>query len=373
MGERIVADVAVVGGGVIGCATAYELARRGVDVVVLEAATVSSGASGASAGGVRQQGRDLRELPLAMRAIERWRTLGEELCADLHYRRDGNLTLAESEEELAALEARVARERALGLDVRIVDRDELRELVPDISPRVRGGSWCPSDGHAMPSLVTYAFARAAVRAGARIVERTRVTGIVVRSDRIDGATTTAAPVSCRAVVVAAGAWSAEVARTAGLAIPVEPCGLQMLVTEPMPHRLRPVLGSVGRRLSLKQLPGGAYLIGGGWPATCDARARRTRLRPESISGSASDATAVLPLLSGARLVRAWAGIEGMAVDDVPLLGHVPGIEGLVLACGFSGHGFALAPAVGEAIAELVTTGRPQVAIEPLSPARVSAF
>jgi sarcosine oxidase subunit beta len=369
MGERATAEVVVVGGGAIGCAVAYELARRGVTVALIEAATIAAGASGASAGGVRQQGRDLRELPIALRAIRRWPYLSEELGADLHYRQDGNLRLAERPEDVSALERRVAGERALGLDVRMIGLAELRELVPGIAPSVLAASWCPSDGHAMPSLVTHAFARAAARLGARVLQRTQVIGITLHRDRVAGVTTTRGEISCRWVVNAAGAWSAEIARMVGVSIPIEPRALQMLVTEPMPLRLRPVLGSVNRRLSLKQLPGGAYLIGGGWPGRLDRVTLRTWLLPASIVGSLRDARAVYPPLERARLVRGWAGIEAIAADEVPILGTVGEVEGFVFACGFSGHGFALAPAIGELIAELITTGYPSLPLDALSPAR----
>ncbi len=369
MGERATAEVVVIGGGVIGCAVAYELARREVTVALVEAATIAAGASGASAGGVRQQGRDPRELPIALRAIRRWPHLAVELSAELHYRQDGNLMLAERPEDVAVLERRVAEERAHGLDVQMIGRAELRELVPGIAPSVLAASWCPSDGYAMPTLVTHAFARAAARLRARILQQTRVIGITLRRDRVAGVTTTRGEISCRWVVNAAGAWSAEIARMIGLSIPLEPWALQMLVTEPMPSRLRPVLGSANRRLSLKQLPGGAYLIGGGWPGRLDLVTRRTRLLPASIAGSARDASAVYPLLERARLVRGWVGIEAVAADGVPILGAAGELEGFVFAGGFSGHGFALAPTIGELIAELITMGRPSLPLDALSPLR----
>jgi sarcosine oxidase subunit beta len=367
--ERATAEAVIIGGGVIGCATAYELSRRGVEVVLVEAATLASAASGASAGGVRQQGRDPRELPLALRAVRRWPQLSSELEADLHYRQDGNLTLAERPEDVAALERRVARERAAGLDVELLDAVDVRELVPGVAPSVLAASWCKSDGQAMPSLVTHAFARAAARLGARVLQRARVTAIVRRRDKVAAVRTTRGTISCRWVVDAAGAWGAEVAQLAGLSIPVHRRALQMLVSEPVPLRLRPVLGSAHRRLSLKQLPGGAYLIGGGWPGRVDPATRRTWLLPSSLAGNAQAARAVYPPVVRARIVRCWAGIEAITPDEVPIIGPARELEGFIYACGFSGHGFALAPAVGELIAELVTTGGPSLPLDSLSPSR----
>ena len=372
MRERTTSEVVIIGGGVIGCATAYELSRRGLEVVLVEAGTIASAASGASAGGVRQQGRDPRELPVALRAIRRWPQLAQELDADLHYRQDGNLTVAERPEDVAALERRLARERAAGLEVQLLDAGEVRALVPGIAPAVLAASWCPSDGHAMPSLVTHAFARAAARSGARLIQQARATAISRERGRVTAVHTTRGTVSCRWVIDAAGAWSGEVAQFAGLSIPLEARALQMLVTEPAPLRLRPVLGSAHRRLSLKQLPAGAYLIGGGWPGRVALPSRRTWLVPTSLAGNTRAARAVYPPVGAARIVRCWAGIEAFTPDEVPIIGPALELEGFVYACGFSGHGFALAPAVGELVAELITTQCANRLLEPLSAARFTA-
>jgi sarcosine oxidase subunit beta len=134
------ADVIVIGGGVIGGACAYNLARAGVRVTLLEKSEIASGASGGSAGGVRQQNRDPAELPLAMVANPIWKTLEQELGADLEYRRGGHLNLAEHEEQVPVLEASVERQRARGLDIRMIRGRELRELVPAAGPQIIAGS-----------------------------------------------------------------------------------------------------------------------------------------------------------------------------------------------------------------------------------------
>ncbi|MDI3340053.1 MAG: FAD-binding oxidoreductase [Sphaerobacter sp.] len=365
-------EVVVVGGGVIGCAASYELSKAGVSVAIVEAREVASGASGASAGGVRQQGRDPRELAIAMRAIARWPSLEAELGADLGYRQDGHLTLVAREEDLPALEQRVRAERARGLGIEVVGRDVLDALVPGLAPDIIAGAWCPTDGHAMPILVTRAFCRAAQRHGATLYERTAVIGLRLQGDRVVGVRTTRGEIACRAVLLAAGAWSRELARTVGLELPIAPHALQMMVTDPMPSRLKPVLTCVGRRLSLKQLPSGAYLLGGGWSGTVDWAGRFGRTRIASLAGSAVDASAVYPLLRRTRIVRAWTGLEAIAADEVPILGPAPGVAGLIIACGFSGHGFALAPCIGELMAELIVTGQTSLPLDALRLERFAA-
>ncbi|HET9016627.1 MAG TPA: FAD-binding oxidoreductase, partial [Thermomicrobiaceae bacterium] len=335
-------------------------------------AEIASAASGASAGGVRQQGRDPRELPIAMRAIARWPGLAEELGAELDYRQDGHLTLVEREADLPALEARVRDEQARGLDIRVVYRDELNDLVPGLAPAMLAGAWCPSDGHAMPILVTKAFAAAARRLGATIRERTPATGIRVEGGRVVAVETADGPVPCDAVLIAAGAWSATLTRPLGIDLPIEAHALQMMVTDPARPQLKPVVGCVGRRLSLKQLPSGAFLLGGGWLGKVDESGRLGRVQGTGMAGSADHGSAVyLPLLES-RVVRAWTGLEAIAADEVPIMGPLPGIDGAFVACGFSGHGFALAPCVGELMAELITTGQSSIPLEPLGLPRFAA-
>src|SRR6478672_1731321 len=161
-------DVVVVGGGVEGCSIAWHLARAGVRVAVLERWQIASAASGASAGGVRQQGRDLREFPLAFRAIDRWRNLEEELNANLDYRRNGHATTCEHEADLAELAKYVLIQRSAGLDLALVEGDDLRQLIPGIAPTVIAAAYSPEDGHANPAKTTQAFADAARRFGATI-------------------------------------------------------------------------------------------------------------------------------------------------------------------------------------------------------------
>jgi sarcosine oxidase, subunit beta len=359
-------EVVVVGAGVTGAAAAYELSRAGVRTAIVEASEVGSVASGASAGGVRQQGRDPRELPIAIRAIQRWPQLEEELGADLHYLQDGHVALVEFEEDLPSVEERVRREREMGLEIEMVYGKDLHELVPGIAPHIIAGSYCPTDGHAMPPWVANAFTRAAVRHGADLYQFTAVTGLTIERDRITGVSTTRGEISCDWVINAAGAWGPELARMAGIELPIETRALQMLLTEQMPPKLKQVLGCVSKRVSLKQIPTGSYLIGGGWPGTVYQDRRFGRVRASSVAGSAAHSSAIYPLLAKTRLLRAWTGLEAMAVDEVPVLGPVPEVHGFLIACGFSGHGFALAPEIGVIMRELVTSGETSVPIEPLT-------
>ena len=369
-------EVVVVGGGVEGSSIAYHLARAGRRVLVVERAAPASEpiASWASAGGVRQQGRDPREIALAVEAIGRWATLERELEADLEYRRDGNLKVAESEAAAMRLEDEVAAQRAAGLrDVRAVGRAEIRELAPGLAETVIAGMFTPSDGHANPRLTTRAFAAAAERHGAIYWNETSARRISLAGGRATGVETTRGAVAADALVLAAGVWSDDLAREVGLTLPIRTRALQMLLTTPAPPGLlRPVLGSFERSLSLKQLPNGRFFIGGGWLGDPTPARDGFRLRPASVEGSWATATAILPAVGEQRIDRKWCGLEAIAIDEVPFLGPAPGIAGLFIAAGFSGHGFALAPAVGRVIADQVA-GRPTPEAAGLDPARIADF
>jgi len=366
-------DVAVIGGGVTGNSIAYSLARQGRQVVVIERSGIASepAASWASAGGVRRQGRHPAEARLAIEAIERWKTLEQELEADLHYRQGGQLLLAENDAEAEELITFVQRQQAMGFtDVRLVDRQEVHRLVPGLSERVVAGSYSPSDGQADPPRTARAFARAAQREGATYWTGTAALSLSMSGAKVTGVRTERGEVESKHVVLAAGAWSDELALTVGLRLPIRTNALQMLLSTPARVGiLRPVISAVGRHLSLKQLEDGAFFIGGGWLGDVTTDRRGFRVREASIEGNWASACELLPLVGRQRVARSWCGLEAQSIDGIPFVGAMPGLDGLVLAVGFSGHGFAIAPAVGRAVADLMS-GQSTIELEGLSPARI---
>lgn len=360
------ADVVVIGGGVIGSACAYHLARAGVQVTLLEKHEIASGASGGSAGGVRQQNRLAPELPIAMGANPMWKTLEEDLGMEVEYRRGGHITLVEREEDLPALEAAVQRQQSRGLNIRVVKGNELREIVPAVAPQVIAGSYSPTDGFANPILTTKAFAHAAMREGAKVLSGTEVTAIRRTGDRVDGVESTRGPIASRWVINAAGAWSPDLSAAIGVPLPICTGALQMMVTEATRPLLVPVLGCVGRNLSLKQMPQGQFVVGGGWPGVPDMVSDRGWPKSGSPNGSAQQVTAILPATLQLSLVRVWNSLEAKCIDDMPVLGTVDGVDGYLLATGFSGHGFALAPYVGLLMAQLIAKGETKIPLDQLN-------
>jgi sarcosine oxidase subunit beta len=369
-------DVVVVGCGVMGASIAYHAARQGMSVLIVERGEVAQSpvASWASAGGVRRQGRHPAEAPLAITALARWPTLEAELEADLHFLQGGNLLTAETDAEADSLVAFVREQQAMGFtDVRLVDHTEIRALAPALSERVLAGSYSPADGQADPPRTTRAFAQAAIRWGATCWTATECRTLLAEHGRIAGVRTSRGDVFASAVVLAAGAWSDGLAATVGMRLPIRTRALQMLLSTPAPKDLlRPVLGSVARPLSLKQLHDGAFFIGGGWPGDASADRRTYRLREDSQRGSWATASELVPAVAQQRIAQVWCGLEAESYDEIPFIGSVPSLEGLVLALGFSGHGFALSPAVGRAVADLLA-GKPVLALDGLSPARMASF
>jgi sarcosine oxidase subunit beta len=350
--------VVIVGGGLMGLSTAFHLRRAdaGTRVTVLEQARVGAAASGASAAGVRAMGRDPAERALALASLARWPGLDAELEAPTRYRRTGGLRLALDEATWLAAGSWAAEQRAAGVPVEVVDERAARALAPGIAPGCLGGVHAPIDGQAEALPATEAFAHAARRLGARVEEGVGVRALEVEGGRVVGVERDdGAREACEVAIVAAGAWSAALLGGIGVTLPIETRPLQMLLTAPGAQALRPVLGAFDRRLSLKQLDDGAYLIGGGWPArVTDHAGNRYEILDESVRASLETARAAFPAVAGCAIARSWAGLEAFTPDDLPILGPTPGVGGLLVAAGFSGHGFALSPMIGDILARLAT-------------------
>jgi sarcosine oxidase subunit beta len=368
-------EVLVVGGGVIGNAVAYHVARQGRSVLVVERGEVASepAASWASAGGIRPQGMEPAEAGLARAALARWPSLAEELEADIGYRQGGHLLVAERADEAEGLLGFVRDQHELGFeDVAFLDRAAAHELVPGLGEQVVAGSFSVASGQADPRLTTRAFAAAAQRYGAAYWTGTECLGPKRVGDRVVGAETGRGTVRAEQVVLAAGAWSRDLAASVGISLPLRVSALQVLRSGPAaPGMLLPVLTAVGRALSLAQVADGAFLLGGGWLGDPSPDGRSYTLREESRRGNWAIACEVFPPLQRLGCEAAWGGLQAHGPDDLPFIGSFAGLDGLTLAVG-SWYGFALAPAIGSAVADHLA-GRPTPELAHLSPDRIAGF
>ena len=349
-------SIVIVGGGLMGLSAAFHLRRAqpGVPVTVLERAEVGAGASGASAAGVRVMGRDPAERMLALASLARWPDLARELEGETGYRRGGGLRVALDDEAWREAPAWADEQRADGVRLEVVDAASTQRLAPGIAPSCRGGVFSAIDGQAEAMPTVSAFATAARRLGARVEEGVGARALVIDRDRVVSMTRTdGTSQPCDVAILAAGAWTAALLAPLGIRLPIETRALQMLLTDPAEATLQPVLSGFGRKLSLKGLASGAYLVGGGWPADIDDQPGNAwTLRARSVTRSLEVMEEVYPPTGLHILARGWAGLEAFTPDDLPVLGPVPGVDGLLVAAGFSGHGFALSPLIGDVLARL---------------------
>ena len=359
----IEADVAVIGGGIHGCSAALNLARRGRKVVVLEKDHVGRHASGANAGGVRTLLRHEAEVPLALASRAIWHDIETELGASCGYHTVGQLAVAETDAGLDGLKTRAERMHALGYShEELIDAVELKALVPGIAATVRGGLIAREDGAASPYHTTMAFRQAALAQGVDIREAMRVDALEPMPNgwRIAAG---GLEVEAGSIVNTAGAWGGRIAGLIGDEVPLSWFLPMMMVTARVEQFLTPVVIGTERPLSFKQMPNGTLVIGGGRPAIGDRDTMTYRPDFAGLKASAETVRALFPMLADVPVVRAWAGIEGLFADDIPVIGLSRAHPSAVHAFGFCGHGFQLAPIVGRLVAELVTEGKASLPID----------
>lgn len=357
-------DVLIVGGGLMGLSSAFQLVRRGYRVRLLEAEYCGRHASGVNAGGVRTQGRDMAEIPLALVAREQlWHHLQELLGDGCGFVPSGQLQVAENEADERAARERVALLQAHGFRHEVwVDAQQVRELVPSLSHHVVGGLWADRDGYALPYRVVTAYRLAAQRLGVEILEGTPVTRIE-RHGNTWRAHTPSGTFEAPWLVNTAGAWAWELAAQTGNPVPMEPGGLMLMVTQRVAPFVKPVLGAIGRPLSFKQFDNGTVLIGGGLRCEADAAKRHAFVNLTLLPKSARTVIDLFPHLAPVTIARAWTGLEGFMPDEIPVIGPGTSAPQVVHAFGFSAHGFELSPIVGCIVADLVDQGRSALPIE----------
>lgn len=353
------ADVIIVGGGIVGCAAAYYLTQKGVsNVIVLEASdSIGHGGSSRNGGGVRQSGRDLRELPYAMYAIENmWPTLSEEMGIDVEYYQKGNLRLGKTEAHMKKLKRLASDAQSVGLDVKIIDGKEVKELCPYLSDDIIGANWCPTDGHANPLLTTLAYYKRSLElgvryfTGAKVIELRKVKGrvrkVVLENGEIFEAET---------VILAAGYESRYIARTVGIDIPMTRYFEEALVTEMQPKMFDIMLGTADADFYGHQSKHGSFVFGSesGLEEGTDMSPTEQKTNSLTISAGCRAIINYIPLLKDAKIVRTWGGWLDLCYDEVPVISQVEEVPGLILACGFTGHGFGTAPSVGLMLAQMV--------------------
>jgi sarcosine oxidase subunit beta len=349
------AEIVIIGGGISGTAIAYNLANKGMtDVVVFDDNYMTGGATGRCGAGVRQQWSSRGNCVMAKMSVDFFERAQEELGyhRDVEFKQEGYLIVATTDEEDAQFTKNVALQNEVGIPSRKLTLDEALEIVPHLNKDiVKSATFCPTDGHLNPFLMTDAYYTAAKRLGVRFFYREKVNEIVVEDGKIVKVITDQREVHTNKVVNAAGGYSAEVGKMAGVDIPVFSENHQILVTEPIENIQGPMVISFSKNIYCQQVPHGSFLMGRSNPD--EQPSHDISSTHDFLDEMAKTAVELLPPLANLRVVRQWGGSYNVSPDRQPILGDTDQLEGFYLACGFSGHGFMFAPMTGLLLSEVI--------------------
>lgn len=406
-------DVVVVGGGIIGCSAALYLARAGHSVVLCEKGRIAAEQSSRNWGWCRQQGRDPREIPLVRESLRLWRTMHESVDADVGFHEGGVIYLCETDEDTEANEKWLTAASPFGLDSRMISAQELSRIIPGNPSGWKGALLTPSDGRAEPAKAAPAIARAARRAGATILTGCAVRALDVSGGKVSGVVTEQGRVEADAVILAGGAWSRLLLRHHSVTLPQLKVLASVMRTSPVEGFTECAFAGSGYALRKRQ--DGGYTVAPGMESVADivpdsfrflrpflplfrTERKKTRLRVgrrfldelflernwDPGRTSPFEKTRVLdpepyrPALdrtfdrlrdelsqfARVNIEERWAGLIDVTPDVVPVISPVGKLPGLVVATGFSGHGFGIGPAAGQLAGELATGAKPLVDPEP---------
>lgn len=369
------AEVVVIGGGVIGSSIAYHIAKKGLKVVLLEKNGIASGTSSACEGLILLQSKKPGvHLKLALESAKKFHNLKNELGYDIEYRNNGGMVVIENKEEFKAMKIFVEKQKSIGLEVSLLDKDKAIEKEPALSHDILGSTFSSLDAQVNQIYLSYAFINSAKNLGAKIYTHTEVTGIKLESNKIRLIETTRGEIETEIVINAAGVYSPEIGRMVNLDIPIKPRRGQLLVTEAVPKILNGVLISAkyiaakfnpslakveGEGISIEQTVSGNLLIG----STREFVGMNKNTTPEGINSIAKHIIMLFPQLKEINIIRTFAGLRPYTPDGLPILGKVKEIEGFIMAAGHEGDGIALSPITGDLIAELVVEGKSSIPLD----------
>ncbi len=368
-------DVIIVGAGITGCATALFLAEAGAKVEVIDSYHPGAMASGWTLAGVRQSGRDPAEMELAKKAVKIWETLDLHLDTMTGYRQTGNLRLARTEDETYVIRNLVNSQAAKGLPIELLDTRQAQQIAPALSDEFLLASWCPTDGHADPLRSVEGFQRAAERLGVTFKINTTVTGIETHMAngclRFNSIETAKGSFVAGNALLAAGVQTNLLLGGLGVCIPMTTPLVSAFQTVPLTNLLGPVIGVANGDLAIRQQIDGRLRFTGGAEhinANLDLSGEYPAVHPPaaSISRVISSVSSVLPFVSQTPIYRIWGGLLDLTPDALPILDGVPSVNGLYIAAGFSGHGFGIAPAVGEVMASKILGKKTSILLDAFS-------
>ncbi len=363
----------VVGAGIVGLFTAYHLARAGGGpVLVVDRGFLSSGSSGRNGGGVRQQWETRATVRLAREAVQAYRRFGREFGFNIWFRQTGYLFLAENDAELARLRNVHTLVESEGLPSRVLDADGVARYVDGIAPGAAvGGTYLGSDGTLYPFPAVWGVYEGARSLGVEVALGVEALGVEVRNGRVAGLITSQGPVATTTVVNAAGGWSGDFSRRAGLAVPNVATRHEILATESTKPFLDPMVVRVSDGLYFSQSMRGEVIGGLSLPHR-PGTTHGQGSSPAFLTAMARALVGLLPRLGALDVIRAWSGYYDDTPDGFPVIGEDPRLPGFVHGNGFGGHGFMLAPATSRRIALAVLGQSTDLDPSQFSPARFLA-
>jgi len=365
------ADIVIIGGGISGVAIGYFLLKNGAkNVVILERDYLTAGSTGRCGAGIRQQwGSDVNCI-MTQFSCNFFENAQEELCypGGIEFHQGGYLFLITKKNELTQALKNITLQNSLGIESRLLGISEAKDIVPILNTEnLLAATFHKRDGHLNPFKTTHAFANAFTRLGGKIYTNTTVTGITKENGRVSGVDTSIGHISTPCVVNAAGGHTQEIAALAGVGLPLYTERRNILVTEPVGPVLPTMVMSISLNFYCQQVPHGSFIMG----RACDNQPQDMRVTadsafPEAMAGTV---TSVMPALKNLRMLRQWAGAYNMSPDKHPIYSEAPGLPGLYIAAGFSGHGFMLGPATGQCMAELILGLKPTLPWDRLNATR----
>ncbi|MBC8257694.1 MAG: FAD-dependent oxidoreductase [SAR324 cluster bacterium] len=359
--NKLEADVIIIGGGIIGCATAYNLIKKGLDVLLIERNGIGSGATGRSGGGIRQSARVSNEIPLAMESVALFPGLSDELGIDIEYTRSGNFRLVEMPDHRRPMQVDIARQQSHGLDVSWLGVTDVLELAPGLRwQNILGASYCPEDGHCDPLRMVSGFYHKAKEDGLKVLLNSDVQNIQQMDNGQAEVETNTHSLKAAKIVIAAGFGSQELCRKIGLDLPLQNVRYESMITEPLPPILSQMFGVASSDLFFRQTQNGGIHFGGGLIE--EENEEDTRTTGDNLKMAVAHISRLVKDLGKANLLRTWGGLDPSTPDGMPILDFLN--ENVLLATGFCGHGLALGPMVGRYLAEWLATDQCPEALEP---------
>ena len=357
-------DLAVVGGGVHGGTVALFAAHGGMDVVLVDRGPLCREASGVNAGTLTMQMTRVALIPYALKAHAMWASAREWLGHDVGVTVCDGLSLAFTEREAELLTTRAGKRREAGAPIEIVSGARAREVEPGVSDKVLLAGYCAVDGFANAYLTGLVYRRALLEAGVTLYEDRPVLGVEREDDGGFTLLTASGPIRARRLVLAGGVWIEPMLAWLGLHLPIKTLINQLAVTERIRPVMRTVVGIASGLLSLKQYPHGSVVIGGGWQGIGDRERGGVELLPERLIGNVRLACHAIPELRGARLARAWAGLEAETADALPAVGAVPGVPDAYV-CGSVHSGYTSGPYIARLLADRILGREPEMPLFPI--------